>query len=390
MPVATTTKQAEVIRTLAEQWMRERPQEGERLPGERALARQLGVSRITVKAVVDKLARLGVVDRRGTSGTYLSKRPTGELIAMVSRGGEPVRGRGRRSAPTPRTKVISRNIYRLALMHCLKPGDQSAGDVIGGASNYCQQRGHLLSIGASRPVIGPQCDQFSDQVYRSDADGLILWVTLRERDLPNLAKISVPHVVLSDGMVTLDSNQVMLDTSLGCRQAIDVLARHGARRIAVLEVQYRDSFPKLRGACITAMDRMPGIAVDHYFSTDPIGDLLQANARTDAIYFNEDVCCAAGLPRLQEAGWQIGQPDAAEQSPFQTVSVISMAKMHHQNLLPLNIGRMAFDIYELGRQAAMTLERLLDERLAELPALRVGPRYVPPVTTQEPFLTLTG
>ena len=47
-------------------------EEGERLPVERRLAEQLGISRLTVRQALDDLARSGVVTRRQGSGTYVN------------------------------------------------------------------------------------------------------------------------------------------------------------------------------------------------------------------------------------------------------------------------------------------------------------------------------
>jgi DNA-binding LacI/PurR family transcriptional regulator len=363
-------KQGEVIRSLTKHWMDHGSQEGHRLPGERVIARQLGVSRITVKTAMDKLERIGVVDRRGRSGTYLAKRPTTDLIAMLGQSASHGRGRGRRSATAPSARVVTRPTYRLGLMHCLKPGDQSAGDVISGVSGYLEQRGHSLAIGPSRPAVGVVAE-FSDQVYRPNVDGMILWATMRETDLPNLARIPVPYVVLGDGAMLLNQNQVMLDATLGCQHALDHFLRHGRRRIAVLEANFSiTSTMRLRGQCVALADSAAGVEVRHYFSVDPMSDLLAGDQKPDAIYVSDDVYCSQTCGRLRDAGLTIGEG----------LEVISMAKLHHQNMLPPSVGRMAFDVAELGRQAAMMLERLLDERLDALPMLRIGPMYVPPVS----------
>ena len=48
---------------------------GEKLPAEPVLAKQLGVSRTTIRAVLEYLAASGVVQKRHGSGTYISPKP---------------------------------------------------------------------------------------------------------------------------------------------------------------------------------------------------------------------------------------------------------------------------------------------------------------------------
>lgn len=52
---------------------------GERLPGERPLARQLGVSRTSVRAALARLVGLGLLEARPGSGTYV-REPSSEII----------------------------------------------------------------------------------------------------------------------------------------------------------------------------------------------------------------------------------------------------------------------------------------------------------------------
>ena len=44
---------------------------GDRIPSERELSERLGVSRMTVRRAIEDLARLGLLERRSTSGTYV-------------------------------------------------------------------------------------------------------------------------------------------------------------------------------------------------------------------------------------------------------------------------------------------------------------------------------
>lgn len=47
---------------------------GDVLPGEKALAEQYGVSRMTIRKAVDMLIEWGLVERRHGSGTYVTVR----------------------------------------------------------------------------------------------------------------------------------------------------------------------------------------------------------------------------------------------------------------------------------------------------------------------------
>lgn len=61
---------------------------GERLPSERALAEQLGVSRTALRDRLMRLESVGTIERRSGSGTYLrelSSKSTGNTIAMGMR-----------------------------------------------------------------------------------------------------------------------------------------------------------------------------------------------------------------------------------------------------------------------------------------------------------------
>lgn len=47
-------------------------QAGDRIPSERSLSEQFSVHRVTLRRAIDRLVDKGVVERRGTSGTYLT------------------------------------------------------------------------------------------------------------------------------------------------------------------------------------------------------------------------------------------------------------------------------------------------------------------------------
>ena len=59
-------------------------QVGDALPSERRLARELGVSRPTLRAVIDELVREGLLLRRHGSGTYVAEPKIALPLTMTS------------------------------------------------------------------------------------------------------------------------------------------------------------------------------------------------------------------------------------------------------------------------------------------------------------------
>src|SRR5579859_5230199 len=57
---------------------------GNAIPSERQLSADLGVSRLTVRAALDDLAREGYVVRRRGSGTYVQQRKIAQELTMTS------------------------------------------------------------------------------------------------------------------------------------------------------------------------------------------------------------------------------------------------------------------------------------------------------------------
>lgn len=77
---------------------------GDTLPPERSLSEELGVSRMTLRRVLDDLARAGLVIRRQGSGTFVADRTTAQPLTMTSFS-EHMRAAG--LAPSSRTLSFS-------------------------------------------------------------------------------------------------------------------------------------------------------------------------------------------------------------------------------------------------------------------------------------------
>ena len=96
---------------------------GTALPSERQLSTDLGVSRLTVRAALDDLAREGYLVRRRGSGTYVQQPKIAQQLTMTSFS-EDMRRRG--MVPSSRTLSLTRELAgaRLGRFLRVSPGDE--------------------------------------------------------------------------------------------------------------------------------------------------------------------------------------------------------------------------------------------------------------------------
>ena len=96
---------------------------GTAIPSERQLSVDLGVSRLTVRAALDDLAREGYLVRRRGSGTYVQQPKISQQLTMTSFS-EDMRRRG--MAPSSTTLSLTRQLAgpRLARFLNVSPGDE--------------------------------------------------------------------------------------------------------------------------------------------------------------------------------------------------------------------------------------------------------------------------
>jgi GntR family transcriptional regulator len=96
---------------------------GTALPSERQLSSDLGVSRLTVRAALDDLAREGYLVRRRGSGTYVQQPKIAQQLTMTSFS-EDMRRRG--MVPSSRTLSLTRQLAgaRLGRFLHVSPGDE--------------------------------------------------------------------------------------------------------------------------------------------------------------------------------------------------------------------------------------------------------------------------
>src|SRR5438128_10406502 len=96
---------------------------GTAIPSERQLSADLGVSRLTVRAALDELAREGYLVRRRGSGTYVQQPKISQELTMTSFS-EDMRRRG--MVPSSQTLSLTRQLAgaRLGRFLNVSPGDE--------------------------------------------------------------------------------------------------------------------------------------------------------------------------------------------------------------------------------------------------------------------------
>src|SRR5437764_14043345 len=96
---------------------------GTAIPSERQLSVDLGVSRLTVRAALDDLAREGYLVRRGGSGTYVQQPKITQQLTMTSFS-EDMRRRGMAPSSTTLSLTRQRAGPRVGRFLNVSPGDE--------------------------------------------------------------------------------------------------------------------------------------------------------------------------------------------------------------------------------------------------------------------------
>lgn len=337
---------------------------GGRLPPERQITQELSVSRVTVRRALSHLVQQGIIMQRQGSGTYLVRKPDRFTDREVLR---KIRTAPSRTGAHPfrRKRIVAQQLLRFAFLHDMSESDAVGMAILGGVMAFAKRRGHEIMVGPSRANTSAD---FSPQVYRPDADGIILIASLRMDDLPRLKKIRVPVVILNvEGIFASLPNVVSVDTVGACHQAIQQLAAGGHRRIAVLEKSFGAAHSRFTHECDYLRKELRVPEIHCYFGEDPFPQVPTGAHAPTALYVSDDVYCVEICRRLSEKGVQVGRD----------LSVISLANRGIERGLPPAVGRMEFDTAGWGRTAAHTLEYMLDETILDIPPIRLGARYLP-------------
>lgn len=206
----------QIEHALLETIRRERLAPGSPLPSEPELARRFGVTRITVRRAIERLARQGILRAERGRGTFVAAGAEGSMAAP------PVVGRVSLVLPS------TTGIIHLA--------------TLAGAQAEATAAGLQLLVAASDDDPDREARQIA-AVRTSGSIGLALWPLGGATDRVALAGLDVagiPLVFVDRVLDDVPADAVVVDDRAGARAATDHLAALGHRRIALLFYEDRD------------------------------------------------------------------------------------------------------------------------------------------------------
>lgn len=208
---------------------------GDRLPSENELAARFGVSRITAKIAMSRLAEEGMIYRVQGKGSFVG--PAFEPAADVPASGAPASGvpavdaqaadapAGRSGIPQPWAAFLVPSLdagYTVNLLKGIEDAFRKAGVRL------------VLCLTDGSPA---RERQLIEEMVASGANGLIVYPSEGEAYNEELVRLTIdryPLVVIDRYLKGLETNCVCSDHFAGARLAVSVLLREGHRRIAFL------------------------------------------------------------------------------------------------------------------------------------------------------------
>ncbi|MCC6728145.1 MAG: GntR family transcriptional regulator [Chthonomonadales bacterium] len=269
-PVSAIPKHQQVVEYIKRLIAREGLQEGDRLPSEKAVAEQFGISLMTVNKALVSLARDGVVTRHRGRGTFVAGHETGRTASA---------GVWALFLQEPATPELSAE---------LRHSDLSLGVIYRGILSAVQQLGCAIM-----PVRMHDTD-FVAVAARPDVAGLLLVAPEEHRkgDLLNLVRHNMLFVVVSASWPGLGLPCVDGDNVGGARAAVRHLVGLGHRRLAMIisRLDMTNSRDRCLGFQLESCDQglVPGpiveISESRPGSWGQIHELLSGADRPSAIF----------------------------------------------------------------------------------------------------------
>lgn len=158
---------------------------GQRLPGERMLADELGIARMTVRSAIDTLIADGLLERRHGSGTYVTTRPLVRALGLTSFS-QDMRSRGL----VPGSRLIAFETIR---------ADAALAQQLRGPVGEPVLRFTRLRLGSGEPMAVETTwlpARIAPGLRELDLDGSLYQVLeSRYRIVPGMASVSIEPVI---------------------------------------------------------------------------------------------------------------------------------------------------------------------------------------------------
>ncbi len=311
------------------------------IASERRLAATYGMSPSTVRRVLDRLSREGLVYRVRGKGSFVGDRGRNGPGAL-------------REIVYADTWGDVEHAYYVRRLH--------------GMIHQAQSSGLRLLVQKCPQKDIAHAEGLFEEIRREQVKGLILgWLGAELFERIRAADRAIKIVTTANPVDEPDTASVRPDYVAFGRQAAGRLLRDGARRIALVRL-----FPETL-AGVSA--RVPGpegtvgledIADAHVQPPEAICARLRA-IRPDGVIFDEDRTASRVLANLQREDGRF----------LRKTRVISQANVG-ENLLPPTVGRYVCDGFEVGRLAVRLLRDMVDHALFLNTDVRVRGTWIPP------------
>lgn len=273
---------------------------GDKLPSEVDLARQLGVSPMTVRQAYGDLTSAGLVERSHGRGTFVLPRPA--------------------AAPTVTEGRVTTDILLLLASYSAQAYHARLVDAVARASDSAAWN---LHIGCHRERGLDHRDNtlVAGLVRQRQVDAVLVAGTIPDRDLVQLAAWQVPAVFLDLECIGEDVHDLRFDDADFAGRAVRRLAAGGCRRIGLLPGPVATPGARLRRRGDRLLAAMPGACTaagvawhprlarscenDEGSCTMAVTELMALPEPPDALVLNGDAAARAARRVLTACGSSI-------------------------------------------------------------------------------------
>jgi len=314
---------------------------GSKIPSERELALELGVSRITVRNAVLALTARGLFERSVGQGTFVKRK------------------QGRPSAPPVSTGTLGYVVCKEKAARKPIAAEAFYFDVFAGIEEETSRSGRHTLFTYLDDYDPEELESF--RAFRTKVDGLVLEEARNPQLLSLIRDGGVPVVLLAPTAALEGLDLVTMDLAAGAAKAVGYLRGLGHRRVAVINGPLRLESARIRFQAWR--EAMGGDGADERLvaggeswsaesGAAAMKSLLEASPELTAVFCANDLLAIGALSALAEAGRQV----------------------------PVEVSVMGFDDTELSRHAAppLTTMRIHSRDMARSAARRLLERVENP------------